>query len=171
MAMTDGHIFFDVEEYKRGRRPAVNHTLSVTRVGNQTQTQLEKELRRMLVFRLNNYYRYRETSSFGVEVPAQYSQEVEFGQKIEAVFDQAGYQTIPKIAQLILFGLLFAGFWDKKTLEQLGMEKERILQAFFLGNLKNLALLISKCSKYNDLKTVIEKWTEQVGKILYGRLQ
>src|SRR4030065_1672896 len=44
MAITDGHIFFDIDEFRRGARPAINHALSVSRVGNQTKTGLDREL-------------------------------------------------------------------------------------------------------------------------------
>ncbi|MFC1621848.1 F0F1 ATP synthase subunit alpha [Patescibacteria group bacterium] len=40
MAITDGHIFFDKDYFEEGRRPAINHFLSVTRVGRQTQSRL-----------------------------------------------------------------------------------------------------------------------------------
>src|SRR3989338_6381857 len=48
MAMTDGHIFVDLAEQKKARHPAISFTLSVSRVGNQTRSKLEKEIARHL---------------------------------------------------------------------------------------------------------------------------
>ena len=49
MSMTDGHIYFDNELFFKGRRPAINPFISVTRVGYQTQTSLRKEMWAALV--------------------------------------------------------------------------------------------------------------------------
>src|SRR3989344_6195922 len=49
MSMTDGHIYFDNNLFTEGRRPAVNPFLSVTRVGRQTQTELERTISRELI--------------------------------------------------------------------------------------------------------------------------
>lgn len=37
MSITDGHVFFDIDKFQRGVRPAINVFLSVTRVGRQTR--------------------------------------------------------------------------------------------------------------------------------------
>jgi len=37
MSITDGHVYFDLERFQHGSRPAVNIFLSVTRVGRQTR--------------------------------------------------------------------------------------------------------------------------------------
>ena len=171
MAMTDGHIFFDVEEFKRGRRPAISHTLSVTRVGNQTQSTVEKDLRRMIAFRLNNYYRFRETSSFGVEIPAQYSTEINFGLKIEVLLDQVSHLVIPKPLQHLLLGLLFSNFWDEKELNQVVSDKQKIIDAYFSGKLKNLAFEILKAKDFNYLAALLSKNVALFNQITGGSLQ
>ena len=171
MAMTDGHIFFDVEEFKRGRKPAISHSLSVTRVGNQTQSLLEKELRRMIVLRLNNYYRFRETSSFGVEVPTHYSTEINFGLKIEALLTQKSDQIVSKPLQHLLLGLLLSNFWDAKELDQVVQDKERIIDACFAGKLKSLIGQIVNAQDFNYLKTLLGKNTAFLNQITGGSLQ
>lgn len=40
MSITDGHIFFDIDRFQHGARPAINIFLSVTRVGRQTRSRL-----------------------------------------------------------------------------------------------------------------------------------
>jgi F-type H+-transporting ATPase subunit alpha len=40
MSITDGHIYFDLDRFQHGARPAVNIFLSVTRVGRQTRNKL-----------------------------------------------------------------------------------------------------------------------------------
>ena len=171
MAMTDGHIFFDIEEFKRGRRPAISHNLSVTRVGNQTQSPLEKELRRMIAFRFNNYYRLRETSSFGVEMPPQYQADIDFGLKIEGILDQQSSQVIPRYLQHLLFGLLFNNFWDRKGVDQVVLDKHKIIDAYFSGKLKTSISEIAKAKDLNSLKTVLIKSASLIKQLTNGSLK
>ena len=53
--MTDGHIFFDIDLYNQGVRPAINYFLSVTRVGRQTQTAIRYKINRELTAILSLY--------------------------------------------------------------------------------------------------------------------
>ncbi len=171
MAMTDGHIFFDVEEYKRGKRPAVNHSLSVTRVGNQTQSFLEKELRQVINFRLINYYRVRETSSFGVEMPAAYSLEIDFGQKIETLFNQEKLTIITKPLQYILFGLLFSDFWNNKSVREVQGDKEKLIKAHQKDLLTKLETEVLTVNNLNGLKTLLLKYQPMINNIISGNIQ
>jgi len=171
MAMTDGHIFFDVEDLKRGKLPAINHTLSVTRVGNQTQSSLEKELRGLIVRKLANYYRVRETMSFGVSVPVEYTKDIDFGEKIELLFNQEGESIVPKAMQQILFGLLFCDFWTNKNLKQMEEEKDRLLAAYFSGKFQALEGEIAKSQNLKTLSTILKRFGTLITKEAYGNLQ
>src|SRR4030042_876615 len=55
MSMTEGHIFFDIDLISQGKRPAVNPFLSVTRVGHQTQTPLQRDVSREISVFLVTY--------------------------------------------------------------------------------------------------------------------
>ena len=46
MSMTDGHLYFDSDMFTKGQRPAINPFLSVTRVGRQTQTPVQRQINR-----------------------------------------------------------------------------------------------------------------------------
>lgn len=170
MAMTDGHIFFDVEEFKRGRRPAINHTLSVTRVGNQTQSSLEKEIRQILNFRLNKYYLYLETSSFGVELPLEYSKETDFGQKIVILFNQKGLLVIGKPMQYILFGLLFSDFWLEKSLSKVEEDVAKLMDFHQQDQLAKIELEVVKAGSLANLVSIIKSNLAQITKLTDGDL-
>ena len=91
MAMTDGHVFFDEAEFKKGRRPGINVSLSVTRVGNQTQRAVEKELRKILFEKLNQYKKAQELAHFGFDLPLKTRSDLNLGERLEAVFDQESF--------------------------------------------------------------------------------
>ena len=171
MAMTDGHIYFDVDEFKRGRRPAVNHALSVTRIGNQTQTLLEKGLRRETVKRLNDFYEIRETSSFGVEVPPEYRVKIRVGEKIEAILNQELREVIPASLRYILVGLVLSDFFAEKNLGETLYAKKTLIKAYFEGRLKKLEQSVLASKDLKALLLTLQKYKQPLFKMIYGNLQ
>ncbi len=151
MAMTDGHIFFDASEVKRGRHPAINFTLSVSRVGNQTKTVLERELTNLIMEKLATYRKAEEVSRFGVELTTQTLQSLQEGEKLLALFDQESQMIIPKQLQLIYLGLLLSGLWSQKDSKQLRVEKVKLLGEYFQGRFGNLPLLAQKATSIKEL--------------------
>ncbi len=171
MAMTDGHIFFDVNELKAGRNPAINSTLSVTRVGSQTQSQVQKELKAWINLRLNEYYRVRESMSFGVEVPIQYQEAMFLGQQIEVFFNQDAKVTIPKALQLVMFGSLYLNFWKGRSLLDTDVIKENIVVAYKKGLLKSLEAEVLKTKSLKTLSDLLLKYKRGLISLANGNLQ
>ena len=128
MAMTDGHIFFDSDEFKKGKRPAINPFLSVSRVGNQTKTKIEREMVDLIRKTLIEYQKALAVAQFGVELPLSTKKTLETGKKIEILFDQDSETLIPYSLRLFLFGLLFSGFFDGKPENLVRVEKEEIIK-------------------------------------------
>jgi len=151
MAMTDGHVFFDVNEAKKGRHPAVSFTLSVSRVGNQTKTQLERELSKEITEKLSNYRKAEEVSRFGVELTTQTLQALDQGEKLISLFDQESQIIIPKPLQLIYLGLFFSGAWSRKTPKEVRVEKIRIMGEYLLGKYGNLPVEVRLCDSLKEL--------------------
>lgn len=138
MAMTDGHIFFDVNLFQEGRRPAINTALSVSRVGKQTQTTVERELALTLRQILFDYARAREVAKFGVELLATTQEKLAMGERLLVIFEQSSITVIPKVMQLLLVGLLMSDFWKDTSTAALRAQKEQILAAGGQGRLKQL---------------------------------
>ncbi|OGD96079.1 hypothetical protein A3F02_03210 [Candidatus Curtissbacteria bacterium RIFCSPHIGHO2_12_FULL_38_9b] len=171
MATTDGHLFFDMQEAKRGRYPPVNHTLSVTRAGNQTQTVLEKEIRHHFVLSLNEYYRIKETVSFGVEILPEYKNFIVYGQKIEAVLNQGKRDIVSTSLRYLLCGLLYFGFFKESTIPQTIQAKEALTKALAEGRLKSIEAEILKAPNLVNLVAVINKYKQKIWEAAYGNLQ
>lgn len=119
MSMTDGHIFFDGDLYFRGRRPAINTFLSVTRVGRQTQTKLQIDANRLLTDLLTNYEKTQSFQKFGAELGENSRQILAVGEKILTFFDQPVSTVVPENLQLILLALLVSGMWSGKGIDKL----------------------------------------------------
>ena len=156
MAMTDGHIFFDSEEFRKGKRPAINAFLSVSRVGNQTKNQIEKEITQWIKKNLVEYQRAMVLSQFGTELSSNTKKILELGKKIEILFEQGPKTTIPYPLRIFLFGLLIWGFFDGKTENITRLEKEEIIKGFEKGDLPKLEE-IKKIRKIEQLKTFVQE--------------
>lgn len=117
MSMTDGHLYFDSDLFAKGRRPAVNPFLSVTRVGHQTQTALRREINRELLSFLTLYEKMQSFMHFGAELNDNIRSTIETGERIINFFTHTADNIVPENVQTFLFSLLWKGFWD-------GAEKE-----------------------------------------------
>lgn len=167
MAITDGHIFFDIDEFKKGQRPAINHSLSVSRVGNQTKGVLEREVAHKLRESLSRYKRALEIARFGVELPEITRREIQRGEKVELIFNQDSDTIIPRDLQLFLFALLFSGFWDAKNTAMVKVDLIKIVEKYRKGELKIITQKMEKIQKLEDLITIANQHAAKVTEVLY----
>jgi len=107
MGITDGHIFFDSELFYKGRRPGINASLSVSRVGKQTQSKLARSITREITSFLTMYEKVQALSHFGSELTENVKQILAKGDLIYKFFDQPSSLVIPQDIQLLLFGLIW----------------------------------------------------------------
>lgn len=112
MSMTDGHIYVDNELFFKGRRPAINPFVSVTRVGYQTQSKLRRDASRVLYELLNNYEKTQSFLRFGAELGENSRQILALGEKVLQFFDQPYYLVVPENMQVLLLAGIMSGVWD-----------------------------------------------------------
>ncbi|MCL5970228.1 MAG: F0F1 ATP synthase subunit alpha, partial [Patescibacteria group bacterium] len=130
MSMTDGHIFFDSDLFSKGRRPAINPFLSVTRVGHQAQSQLRREINRELISFLTLFEKVQNYVHFGAELSESIKTTLSTGEQIMNLFDQPLYRTNPPNFQVFLFCTLWTGFWSQKSLSEMRQDIEKLTTAF-----------------------------------------
>jgi len=112
IGITDGHILFDTEEFLKGRRPAVNILLSITRVGRQTHNVLHQEINSALLSFVAEYQRILDLSHFGAEITDEVKNKLSRGEKLMASLDQPADMVIPFSVQMVFLGLLWIGAFD-----------------------------------------------------------
>jgi F-type H+-transporting ATPase subunit alpha len=166
MAMTDGHIFFDINEFRKGKRPAVNVFLSVTRVGNQTKSPVEREIAIFLRKKMIEYQRILELTQFGAELLPETQKIIEIGQKIDLLLSQSSEILIPRQLQIILAGLLIAGFWDLKSQREMKIEVEKILKFFQKGKIPPLREKIEEIKNLDHLIFLMKEIIPEIEKII-----
>ena len=167
LSMTDGHIFFDINKLKKGQNPAINMSLSVSRAGNQTREDLDKEVAGKIRERLVQYRKVLEVTQFGAELSEKNRKILDFGEKIEVVFEQDTDQIISRTEQLFLFGLLFSGFW--KDVPKNAVRKEvdiilKLLREDEIMPLDEIKRRINEIQEVEKLKDFCEDLAEKIEK-------
>ncbi|MDP3941438.1 MAG: F0F1 ATP synthase subunit alpha [bacterium] len=159
MSMTDGHIYFDVDLFAKGRRPAVNPFLSVTRVGRQTQNNLRRTINRELTSFLTLRERIENFAHFGAETSTTVKNTLLTGDQITAFFDQTSEVVLEINLQIFLFALIWFGIWRTKTPDQLKQDLTNIIIAFETKTefQKAVAKTVEKQESLNTLLTEIGK--------------
>src|SRR5258706_882723 len=130
MSMTYGHGYVDNNLFVKGRRPAVNPFLSVTRVGRQTQSGLKRDISRELISFLTLYDRMENFAHFGQEASESTKVILETGDRIIAFFDQKYSEVIPVNIQLMLFGMLWNKMWQDKPVDVMKQDMQKIIQLY-----------------------------------------
>ena len=82
MSITDGQIIFDADTFMQGIRPAVNTSLSVTRVGGKAQSSRQQKLTGSLFSAVAAYRSALEFSRFGSKLSADATNDLNLGKKI-----------------------------------------------------------------------------------------
>jgi F-type H+-transporting ATPase subunit alpha len=169
LSMTDGHIFFDINQLRKGRKPAVSTSLSVSRAGNQTRESIDKDLAGKIRDRLVGYRKVLEVTQFGAELSDDNQKVLDFGKKLMILFNQDLERLVPRSYQFLLFGLLFSGFWKgvpQKTMEN---EIEVILDTLEKGEIitkEELDEKIEKMEDAEDLKDFCEDFAPRLEKLV-----
>lgn len=123
MSMTDGHIFFDIDRYNRGIRPAVNPFLSVTRVGLQAQSPLVRDLNRQLSSFLVHMEDIREFMHFGAEVSESLKRTLNLGMRIEEFLGQPQLSIVPVNIAIFTVAAIWSGYGKD-------LEKDKLKEAY-----------------------------------------
>ena len=167
MAITDGHIFFDIEEFRKGARPAINPGLSVSRVGNQTKQPIDRKLAQILREDLSRYSKSLDIARFGVELPEKTRQEIEMGEKIGVILNQDADTIVPRGLQMIMLGMLFAGFWQGKNSGLVRVDIIKIMQNYQKGAFKFIETQILTANTPDDLSNLVRKYAQNISEVLY----
>lgn len=159
MSMTDGHLFFDAALFAKGRRPAINPFLSVTRVGRQTQTPVAREINRDVTALLALYEKTQSLAHFGMGLSEGIKQTLDMGERLYNFFDQTAEETIPLAVQQVLLGLLWNDFWHGQAKEVVKADMQK-LRVSYQGAEKIQRLFtetVQAATSYNHLLSLLRE--------------
>lgn len=158
MSITDGHMLFDAAAFNQGRRPAIDHTLSVTRVGHQTQSPLAQQLYRELNLLLARHARASSYTQFGTELTQELQVVLDDGNKLTTFFSQPVFMTIPQPVQLALATMIWQGWLRGQPDDAAGQWRDRLVTQYADG--ADARQLLDATTDTNDLQQLINKLGE-----------
>lgn len=164
MSMTDGHLYFDSDLFAKGRRPAINPFLSVTRVGPQTQSNLKRDINREILSFLTIYEKMQNFSHFGAELNEGIKASLNFGEKMTRFLQQTISTIIPLNLQIVLFSLLWNNKIQNNPQEILSEDIEKIVNFYNTNKSakKTVDDLVSSANSLNDLLGIIKDRGEKI---------
>lgn len=160
MSMTDGHLFFDSDLFYSGNRPAINHTLSVTRVGRQTQTPLRWSINRELNSFISLYKRTQKFVHFGAELNEGIKATLDTGTKLNLLFTQSSNSTLPINLQICIFCILWSGVWNSVSHDETSSSIEKIINTYGSSS-KFRNTFDSMIENANDFNGLLRKFMQE----------
>lgn len=130
MSMTDGHIFFDTNVFYNGRRPAVNVSLSVTRVGAQTRGPLAQEIHQRLTAFMIDYEKVQTLAHFGADLNSGTQSMIKKGEMLNLFFGQNYKTTVPYLVQILFFGLIWNDIISEYSSEEVVSLRGGMLEVY-----------------------------------------
>jgi len=119
ISITDGQFYLDTDMFNAGIRPAVNPSISVSRVGSDAQTPAMRKVAAQLRLDLAQYRDIETFAKFGTELHAETKKQVERGKRIEEVLKQKQYQPLETEDQVLILFALTRGYLDEVGLQDI----------------------------------------------------
>lgn len=157
MAMTDGHLLFKASLRAQGQTPAIDLSLSVSRVGRQTQDRLSNLLSSRVRQLLSQAADLETLSRFSSELPLETQLILRRKDQFIEVLKQDPLTPVQKQIQLILLALPFTQFFQDKNKLFVEKYKRKIAQAFLtMPQLLAVAKAIPKLKTDDELIKLLE---------------
>lgn len=166
MSMTDGHLLFKGSLRSQGQTPAVDISLSVSRVGRQTQDQVSNLLSTRVREILSSSEDLETVSRFSAELPPETRLTLRRRDLIMEILKQEPLTAIPKSIQLIFLALPFTTFFQDKNRSFVEKYKQTLIQAFLTNKqLIPVAMSVNKLKSDEELIKLLESVTPVLAKL------
>ena len=110
ISITDGQIFLETDLFNEGQRPAINVSLSVSRVGCAAQTPLVKQVCASLRTRLAQYRELAEFMQFGADVDEETQKTLRSGRLLTEALKQRRSSPVADYFQALLIFAIDEGY-------------------------------------------------------------
>ena len=135
ISITDGQIFLSTNLFNKGIIPAVDLTLSVSRVGSASQTNVMKGLSKHIKLILSYYRQYDTSAGMSVSETSTSKLYLTKGKLLNYLFTQPLYSTLCYVKQVIYLYTVVGGWVDNLDLEECIFYLNTLLDNNFVGSL------------------------------------
>ena len=157
MSMTDGHLLFKAGLRSQGQTPAIDISLSVSRVGRQTQDPVSNLLSARVRQVLSAASDLETIARFSSELPAETQLILRRRDLIMELLKQDPLTQVPKPIQIILLSLPFTSFLQGKNRDFVEKYKNVLARTFLEDpKLSEIAKSIPNISTDDELIKLLE---------------
>ncbi|WP_022935542.1 MMOB1660 family gliding motility ATPase complex subunit [Mesomycoplasma moatsii] len=110
ISITDGQIYTSTDIFNEGRRPAIEISISVSRLGSQVQTKSMRKATSGLKNLVSEYENFKKFASFNSNISDKDRETIAKGKAFEIIINQDEYEVISLEVTAIMFMLLKNGF-------------------------------------------------------------
>lgn len=165
MSMTDGHIFFDSDIYYKGRRPAINIALSVTRVGKQVHSDVLRSINRELSTLFVLYEKTQNLSHFGAELSDSVLHVLQTGEIFYKFFTQGYSVPVPVEVLLASIAIIWLKYYDENNTDCIFEYRKSLLDAYSKGQYRQFFDSLPASVNFNDLLLKVSSQRDIVNEI------
>lgn len=166
MSMTDGHLLFKSALRSQGQSPAIDISLSVSRVGRQTQDKVSNLLSTKIRQILSQAADLETVSRFSSELSEETQLILKRKDFIMELLKQDALTAIPKQTQLLLLSLPFLNYFKNKNKDFVKRNKNAITEALMTDRtMLQISANADKFPTENDLIAQLEIITPILEKI------
>lgn len=143
ISITDGQVYLDADVFKKGIIPAVDFSLSVSRVGSKAQIPILKNISKNFLSQIKKFRQLELFQSFGSDIDAETRYHLNRGARaVEMLKQRYIYFGIEE--QVFIMYTTMDGYWDNIPLEKLPQAK-----FFFLTFLNQFITLNTKIPEFS----------------------
>ena len=165
MASTDGHLFFSQVMRAKGFYPPVEIERSITRVGRQTQTEIQKSLGERIRRLLAKYRELQDYARFGSEVSGETQEILRQGSVVTELLRQDAHEYIDIASQAALLGLGFTTFLKREQADFVRRNRKKMIAAFKSKPFQDVLEMVVKNRAAEDFYTLLETKTPYLDKL------
>jgi F-type H+-transporting ATPase subunit alpha len=130
ISITDGQIYLEADLFYAGQRPALNTGISVSRVGGDAQTKAMKSVAGGMRLQMAQFRSLAAFAQFGSNLDRSTQAQLDRGLRLNELFKQAQYQTLPLASQVAVIYAGTAGHLDEVPVDRIQDWKESFLRVF-----------------------------------------
>lgn len=166
MSATDGHLLFRSSLRAQGQSPAIDISLSVTRVGKQTQSRLSNMLSTRIRQVLSQALDFQTISRFSTELSGETQLTLRRFELIMEFLKQDPLYNVPERIQLIFLALPFTHFLEDKSRAFVEMYKQKLTEAFNKHpSLSSITKALPKLNSDDDLIKLLNSAEDTLKKL------
>ncbi|XRX42613.1 MAG: F0F1 ATP synthase subunit alpha [Buchnera aphidicola (Eriosoma harunire)] len=148
ISITDGQIFLETNLFNAGIKPAVNPSISVSRIGTAAQTNIIKKLSGGIRTSLAQYRELAAFSQFASDLDEVTKKQLLHGQKITELLKQKKHMPLTIAEQALMLFASEKNYFDDIKVENIQKFEYELLKLFNM-NYRNFIHKINNIKKYN----------------------